>query len=70
MTHSANTLEGYGSLLELTADCKLMPQLYWAAQFHVDLTPYPSLVAVGQRAGDAPAFAAAHPDFQPNAERS
>jgi maleylpyruvate isomerase len=51
------------------ADCTLVPQLYSAARFGVDLTPYPYLVAVGQRAGNVPAFAAARPDVQPDADR-
>ncbi len=50
------------------ADCALIPQLYSAQRFAVDLARYPALVAVGQRAGTNPAFAAAHPDRQPDAD--
>lgn len=49
------------------ADCCLIPQLYGAARFGVDMAPYPRLVAVGERAASHPAFAAAHPDRQPDA---
>lgn len=51
------------------ADCALIPQLYAAERFDVDLTCYPALVAVGEMAGTDPAFAAAHPDMQPDADR-
>lgn len=50
------------------ADCCLVPQLYGAARFGVDMDPYPRLAAVGERAAAHPAFAAAHPDRQPDAK--
>jgi maleylpyruvate isomerase len=50
------------------ADCYLVPQLYSAERFGVDLTPYPSLRAAGERARQLPAFAAAHPSAQPDAD--
>jgi maleylpyruvate isomerase len=50
------------------ADCCLVPQIYSAERFAVDLTPFPRLVAVGARAWALPAFAAAHPDRQPDAD--
>jgi len=43
-------------------DCCLVPQLYNARRFDLDLTPWPRLVAIDARAADLPAFAAAHPD--------
>lgn len=49
------------------ADCYLIPQLYSARRFHVDLEPYPRLLAIEARALAHPAFAAAHPDRQPDA---
>jgi maleylacetoacetate isomerase len=49
------------------ADCCLVPQLYGAGRFSVDMTPYPALAAVGARAAEHPAFLAAHPDRQPDA---
>ncbi len=49
-------------------DCYLIPQIYSARRFNVDLTPYPHLSAIDSRAADHPAFAAAHPDRQPDAD--
>ncbi|WP_076073140.1 maleylacetoacetate isomerase [Sphingomonas montana] len=57
----------YGNTPTL-ADCHLVPQLYAARRFAVDLAPFPALVAVDARAADLPAFAAAHPDRQPDAD--
>ncbi|BDD68578.1 maleylacetoacetate isomerase [Sphingobium sp. TA15] len=50
------------------ADCYLVPQLYSAERFHVDLSPFPALVAAGERARALDAFAAAHPSAQPDAD--
>lgn len=50
------------------ADCYLIPQLYSARRFNVDLTPFPALTAIENRALAHPAFAAAHPDLQPGAD--
>lgn len=50
------------------ADCYLIPQLYSARRFNVDLTPFPALTAIEDRAQAHPAFAAAHPDRQPDAD--
>lgn len=44
------------------ADLCLVPQLYNARRWGVDLAPYRHLRAVAERAGALPAFAAAHPD--------
>jgi maleylpyruvate isomerase len=52
------------------ADCFLVPQLYSAVRFGVDLGAYPALVAVGAKARELPPFAAAHPDVQPDATAS
>ncbi len=49
------------------ADCYLIPQLYSARRFNVDLTPFPALTGIEDRALAHPAFAAAHPDLQPGA---
>lgn len=51
------------------ADCCLVPQLYNAHRFGVDLTEFPRLAAAGDAAASLPAFAAAHPDNQPDAPR-
>jgi maleylacetoacetate isomerase len=50
------------------ADCVLVPQIYNARRFGVDLSPYPALLAAGETALAHPAFAAAHPDLQPDAK--
>ena len=49
------------------ADCYLIPQVYSAVRFGVDLGPYPLIRRVDERASALPAFAAAHPDRQPDA---
>ena len=45
-----------------TADVCLVPQMYNARRFEVDLAAYPTLVAADAEATALPAFAAAHPD--------
>ena len=50
------------------ADCFLIPQLYSAVRFGVELGAFPALVAVGAQAASLPAFKAAHPDLQPDAD--
>ncbi len=49
------------------ADCCLVPQVYSAERFAIDLTPYPQLMASVEQARALPAFQAAHPDRQPDA---
>jgi maleylacetoacetate isomerase len=49
------------------ADCCLIPQVYNAERFKTDLTPFPALRAVVARCAEHPAFAAAHPNQQPDA---
>ncbi|MBI3144137.1 MAG: maleylacetoacetate isomerase [Pseudogulbenkiania sp.] len=64
----ANTAGSYcvGDAVTL-ADVCLLPQLFNARRFDVDLTPYPRLVTVGDVLERLPAFAAAHPSRQPDA---
>lgn len=50
------------------ADCYLIPQLYSARRFNVETAAWPALEAVEVRALAHPAFAAAHPDRQPDAD--
>jgi maleylpyruvate isomerase len=50
------------------ADLCLVPQLYNARRFAVELSPYPTLLRVEARCEMLPAFQAAHPDRQPDAE--
>jgi maleylpyruvate isomerase len=49
------------------ADCYLVPQVYSAERFGVDLTPFVCVQAAAERARALPAFVAAHPDKQPDA---
>ena len=50
------------------ADCYLIPQIYSARRFHVALDAYPRLLAIESAAEAHPAFIAAHPDRQPDAD--
>lgn len=49
------------------ADCCLVPQLFAARRFGVDLAPFPRLRAIDDACAAHPAFIAAHPDRQPDA---
>jgi maleylpyruvate isomerase len=49
------------------ADVYLIPQLYAARRFSVDLAPYPTLLRVEATCALLPAFVAAHPDAQTDA---
>ncbi|CAF1056302.1 unnamed protein product [Adineta ricciae] len=48
------------------ADCCLVPQLYNARRFNVDLANYPIMTAIEERLSALPAFQKAHPDCQPD----
>jgi maleylpyruvate isomerase len=50
------------------ADCYLVPQIYSARRFNVALEAFPRLLAVEAAALGHPAFVAAHPDNQPDAD--
>jgi maleylpyruvate isomerase len=49
------------------ADCFLVPQLYAARRFNVDVSVYPTLTRIEQNCLGLPAFEKAHPDSQPDA---
>lgn len=49
------------------ADVFLVPQMFGARRFKVDLTPFPTLVRIDEALAKIPAVAAAHPDKQPDA---
>lgn len=57
----------FGSQVTL-ADVCLAPQMFNARRFKVDVTPYPRLVAISAHLESLPAFIAARPDNQPDAE--
>jgi maleylacetoacetate isomerase/maleylpyruvate isomerase len=50
------------------ADCVLVPQVYSAERYDVDLSPFPAICAVAARCAAHPAFQAALPDRQPDAK--
>jgi maleylacetoacetate isomerase len=50
------------------ADCLLVPQVYNAQRFDVDMTPYPRIAAIDAACAALPAFEAAHPSRQGDAE--
>jgi len=50
------------------ADAYLVPQLYNARRWKVDLAPFPTLVRIDARCAALPAFVAAHPDAQSDAQ--
>lgn len=57
----------YGDSLSL-ADVCLVPQVYNARRFDCDLSPYPQLAAIADTLARVPAFAAASPAAQADAE--
>ncbi|GAB2863356.1 maleylacetoacetate isomerase [Pseudoduganella ginsengisoli] len=50
------------------ADCLLMPQVFNAQRFGVDLAPYPQIARIAANCAELPAFQAAHPSQQADAE--
>jgi maleylacetoacetate isomerase/maleylpyruvate isomerase len=50
------------------ADCCLVPQVYSARRYDLDLAAWPAIAGVAERAAQHPAFQAAHPDRQPDAK--
>lgn len=57
----------YGDAVSL-ADVLLVPQMFNARRFGVDLTPFPALTAISAHLESLPAFAAARPEAQPDAQ--
>ena len=49
-------------------DCYLVPQLYSAERFNIDIADWPRIAAIQAAAQGHPAFVAAHPDTQPDAD--
>ena len=50
------------------ADCCLIPQLFAARRFGMDLAPFPTLLAIESACLELPAFHAAHPGQLPDSE--
>ena len=65
--HSGDGRHLYGTTVTL-ADVCLVPQLYNARRFRCDLAAFPTLTAIGAALEALPAFAAARPDAQPDAD--
>jgi maleylacetoacetate isomerase len=65
--HSADGRHCYGATVTL-ADVCLVPQVYNARRFALDLAPFPRLAAVATTLESLPAFAAARPELQADAE--
>jgi maleylacetoacetate isomerase len=65
--HSADGRHCYGSGPTL-ADVFLLPQVFNARRVQTDLAPFPRIVAIADHLLTLPAFAAARPEAQPDAE--
>jgi maleylacetoacetate isomerase len=65
--HSVDGRHAYGDTVTL-ADAFLVPQTYNARRFGLDLGPYPRLAAVAAHLETLPAFIAARPEAQADAE--
>jgi maleylpyruvate isomerase len=50
------------------ADCCLIPQIYSARRFNVDLSRFPKLIDISERANQMDPFRLAAPDHQPDAD--
>lgn len=50
------------------ADCCLVPQVFNAQRFEIDLAPYPNIARICANCAALPAFQAAHPSQQADAE--
>jgi glutathione S-transferase len=50
------------------ADAVLLPQLYTARRFGIELTAYPTILRVEEATKDLPFVKAAYPDAQPDAK--
>lgn len=50
------------------ADCCLVPQVFNAQRFQLDLSPYPTIMRIHAACAELPAFQQAHPAQQPDAE--
>jgi len=66
LERSASRQYSFGDSLSL-ADVWLVPQVYNARRFELDLSPYPVIVSVDAHCQSLSAFADAHPDSQPDA---
>lgn len=66
---SASGLFAAGTDTPSIADICLVPQVYNAKRFNIDLTPYPNIVAVVAKCEALPTFQRAAPEQQPDAAK-
>ena len=64
---SADGRHCFGGAVTL-ADVFLVPQMFNARRFNCDVSPYPTLVNISAHLEQRPAFAAARPEAQPDAD--
>jgi maleylpyruvate isomerase len=50
------------------ADCLLVPQVFNAQRYNIDVSVYPNIARINAQCVKIPAFVAAHPSNQPDAE--
>ena len=50
------------------ADCFLVPQVYNAQRFDIDIAAYPNIARINGACAEPPAYIAAHPAQQGNSE--
>lgn len=67
LQHHPSTGEFCDGHAPTIADCCLIPQVYNARRFGVDLSPYPTIVRIEQLCLGLPAFDDARPENQPDA---
>lgn len=65
-SRSANGRYAFGDQITL-ADVWLIPQVYNARRFNLDLTPFPTIVSIDRHCQALPEFARAHPSRQEDA---
>ncbi len=64
--HSKSSRFCYGDAVSM-ADVCLVPQVFNARRFKVDLAPFPTITAISAHLESLPEFAAARPEVQPDA---
>jgi maleylacetoacetate isomerase len=65
--HSIARRHCFGDSISM-ADITLVPQMFNARRFDTDLAPFPTLVAISKHLESLPAFDAAQPERQPDAQ--
>lgn len=68
LAHSADTGRFCHGDMPTLADCCLVPQVFNANRFGIDLAPFPTITRIDAACSSIPAFQAAHPAQQPDAE--